>query len=310
MGAFPEAELSEQEQRQTPKSVTAWPCITIVTAVRNGARYIEDTICSIVNQGYPNLEYFVVDGASTDGTTDIIRKYEKHITWWVSQPDKGVYDALNTGFARSTGDIMGWLNASDQLHVKSLFAVGSIFATLPDVEWITGRPTGYNSAGMTILVKDLPRWSRFRFLAGANRYIQQESTFWRRSLWNRAGGCLDSSYRDAGDCELWVRFFRHAKLYSVDALIGGFRPHVDAITSAAKDEYDRHFEEIIEREVSSIQGAGNVKLFRRMNDFMQRIPKVRGLWQSLATKALYELPASDWSPVIEFQGDKWGFRGK
>ncbi len=288
----------------------SWPRITIVTAVRNGARYIEDTICSIVNQGYPNLEYFVVDGASTDGTTDIIRKYEKHISWWVSQPDKGVYDALNVGFARSTGDIMGWLNASDQLHIKSLFVVGSIFAALPNVEWITGRPTGYNSGGMTILVKDLPRWSRFRFLAGANRYIQQESTFWRRSLWNRAGGSLDSSYRDAGDCELWVRFFRYAKLYPVDALIGGFRPHADAITSAAKDEYDRHFEEIIEREVNSIQGVGKVKLFRRVNDFMRRIPRVRGLWHRTAIKALHQFPTSDWPPVIEYQGDKWGFRGK
>jgi len=286
----------------------AWPRITMVTAVRNGARYIEDTICSIVNQRYPNLEYFVVDGASTDGTTEIIRKYEKQISWWVSQPDKGVYDALNTGFARSTGDIMGWLNASDQLHIKSLFVVGSVFADLPSVEWITGRPTGYNSAGMTTHVKALPRWSRFRFLAGANRYIQQESTFWRRTLWNRAGGHLDSGYRDAGDCELWVRFFRHASLYSVDALIGGFRRHADAITSVAREEYDRHFEEIIEREVNSLQRAGKVKFICRANDFMRRIPKVRRLWRHTAIKALHQFPTSDWPPVIEYQVDKWAFR--
>jgi glycosyltransferase involved in cell wall biosynthesis len=284
------------------------PRITMVTAVRNGARYIEDTIRSIVNQGYPNLEYLVVDGASTDGTTDIIRKYEKQITWWVSQPDKGVYDALNTGFARSTGDIMGWLNASDQLHIKSLFVVGSVFADLPSVEWITGRPTGFNASGMPIHVKALPRWSRFRFLAGANRYIMQESTFWRRSLWNRASGHLDSGYRDAGDCELWVRFFRHAHLYSVDALVGGFRTHSDAITAVAREEYDRHFEEIIEREVNSLQGAGKVKFLRRVNDFMRRIPKVRRLWRHTAIKTLHKFPASDWPPVIEYQGDKWGFR--
>src|SRR5258708_27551056 len=146
-----------------------WPRITIVSAVRNGAHYIEDTIRSVISQGFPNLEYTVVDGVSTDGTLDIIRKYESSITWWVSQPDKGVYDALNTGFARSTGHIMGWLNASDQLHIKSLFVVASIFAALPDVEWITGRPTGFNTDGMTVLIHDLPRWSRFRFLIGANR---------------------------------------------------------------------------------------------------------------------------------------------
>src|SRR5258708_6806485 len=168
-GTLPEAELTERGLRPTPKGVTAWPRITIVTAVRNGAQYIEDTIRSVISQGYPNLEYIVVDGVSTDGTLDIIRKYESHITWWVSQPDKGVYDALNTGFARSTGHIMGWLNASDQLHIKSLFVVASIFAALPDVEWITGRPTGFNTDGMTVLIHDLPRWSRFRFLIGSNR---------------------------------------------------------------------------------------------------------------------------------------------
>src|SRR5712664_4319739 len=85
----------------TASTDARWPRISLVTAVRNGARYLEDTIRSVISQGYPNLEYFVVDGASTDGTTDIILKYEKQISWWVSQPDKGVYDALNTGFARS-----------------------------------------------------------------------------------------------------------------------------------------------------------------------------------------------------------------
>src|SRR5713226_10002943 len=155
-GTLPEAELTEQEPSGVTDGELAWPRITLVTAVRNGARYLEDTIRSVISQGYPNLEYIVVDGVSADSTLDIIRKYESHLASWVSQPDKGVYDALNTGFARSTGDIMGWLNASDQLHIKSLFVVGSVFAALPSVEWITGRPTGYNSAGMTVHVKALP----------------------------------------------------------------------------------------------------------------------------------------------------------
>jgi glycosyltransferase involved in cell wall biosynthesis len=287
-----------------------WPRIALVTAVRNGAKYLEDTIRSIVNQGYPNLEYIIVDGVSTDGTIEIIRKYESRLAWWVSRPDKGVYDALNTGFARSTGEIMGWLNASDQLHIKSLFVVGSLFRELSQVEWITGRPTAFDSTGMTIFVDDLRRWSRFRFLAGANRHIQQESTFWRRSLWNSAGGSLDSGYRDAGDCELWVRFFRHAKLYSVDALIGGYRSHADAISAATRDEYHRHFEEIIEREVNSLTGASKVRLFRKVNEIVQHIPKVRVLWKKIAFKTLYRRPASDWPPVVEYWGDKWRFRSQ
>ena len=98
-----------------------------------------------------------------------------------------MYDAINKGFARSSGEIMGWISATDQLQIGALSVVGSVFSDLPSVEWITGRPTGYNEAGMTVTVLPLPRWSRYRFLAGANRYIQQESTYWRRSLWERAG---------------------------------------------------------------------------------------------------------------------------
>ena len=125
-------------------SVSKWPRITMVTPVYNGARYIEETIRSIVHQGYPNLEYIVVDGGSNDGTVDIIRKYEKYISWWVSKRDRGVYDALNTGFAQATGTIMGWLNASDLLHTSGRSVVGSVFAALPEIEWITGRPTRFN----------------------------------------------------------------------------------------------------------------------------------------------------------------------
>jgi glycosyltransferase involved in cell wall biosynthesis len=132
-------ETSEEVLAETrPENAPAiWPRITLVTPVYNGIRYIEETIRSIVYQGYPNLEYIVVDGGSTDGTVDIIRKYQKHISWWVSRKDRGVYDALNTGFAQGTGNIMGWLNASDQLHTSGLFVVGSVFASLPAVEWLT-----------------------------------------------------------------------------------------------------------------------------------------------------------------------------
>ena len=97
-------------------SKTALPKISLVTAVYNGEEYLEETIRSILGQGYPNLEYIVVDDGSTDGTTDIIRKYEKHLACWFSQKNQGLYSALNAGFARTTGEIMGWLNSSDKLH--------------------------------------------------------------------------------------------------------------------------------------------------------------------------------------------------
>jgi glycosyl transferase family 2 len=285
-----------------------WPRITLVTAVYNGARYIEDTIRSIVEQGYPNLEYIIVDGGSTDGTVEIIRQYEKNVTWWVSQPDKGVYDALNTGFAQARGEIMGWLNASDMMHNKGLFVVGSVFAGLPEVEWITGRPTKFSPAGMTVKVWPVPRWSRMRFLAGANKYIQQESTYWRKSLWDRAGGRVEASLRAEGDFELWVRFFRHARLYSVDAFIAGYRAHEGALSSSNMEMYDGTCDAISDRELQSLRGARGAKVFRRISRLVKTIPKVRGLWQRAAVRALYKLPGADWPPVIEYGVGKWEIR--
>jgi glycosyltransferase involved in cell wall biosynthesis len=287
---------------------TKWPRITLVTPVYNGARYIEDTIRSIVYQGYPSLEYMIVDGGSTDGTIEIIRKYEKHLSWWGSQPDRGLYDALNTGFGRATGEVMGWLNASDMLHTKGLFVVGSVFAALQEVEWITGRPTRFDAQGKAVDIRALPHWSRYRFLAGANRYIQQESTYWRKSLWERAGSRVDASLRAEGDFELWVRFFRHARLYSVDALIGGYRSHGDALSSENLERYDRTCDDIVERELASVPGTHSIRLFRRFSAMMKKIPKVRGLWQRAVINSLYRLPGPDWPPKIVDDGKEWVIR--
>ena len=295
---------------------TAWPKITLVTAVYNGEEYLEETIRSIVNQGYPNLEYNVVDDGSTDGTVEIIRKYERAVSCWFSQANQGLYAALNAGFARSTGEIMGWLNSSDLLQVNGLFTVGSVFrafgaetgaAGLRDVEWITGRITKISATGMTIDVLPVRRWSRGRFLAGANKHIQQESTFWRRSLWARAGGKLSTEYRAEGDFELWVRFFRHARLYSVNALIGGYRLHDHALSSSNMERYNRNCDAIAAREVESLAGGRRaaLKAFRWMSEAVKPIPKVRGLWQRVAMRGLYGMRGPDWAPVIEYGEHDW-----
>ncbi len=284
-----------------------FPRISLVTPVYNSAKYIEQTIQSVLAQNYPNLEYFIVDGGSTDGTLDIIRRYESQLSAWLSEPDKGMYDALNKGFARTTGEIMGWISATDQLHTGGLAVVGSVFRDLPEVEWITGRPTGFNEEGMTTLVLEIPHWSRSRFLAGANRYIQQESTFWRRSLWEKAGSRLDCSQRVVGDFDLWLRFFRHAELHPVDALIGGYRVHACQLGLQDTETNHRVQDEYIAAELAATPGLHSAKLFRRLSKFAQSIPKLRGLWNRTALRALYRLPGSDLPPVIRFELGRWRF---
>jgi hypothetical protein len=209
---------------------------------------------------------------------------------------------------------MGWISATDQLHIGGLAVLGGVFREFPDVEWITGRPTWFNEVGQTIKVLDIRRWSRGRYLGGANRYIQQESTFWRRSLCEKAGGYADASRRMSSDVELWARFFRHAQIYSVDALIGGFRLHRDSLVLSNWEACNQIADEIIDAEVNGASGYKMVKLFRRINRTIRRISKIRVVWQRLVLNSpngiLYRLPGPDWAPVIEYQWGKntWGFR--
>ena len=286
-----------------------WPRITLVTPVFNSARYIEQTIQSVISQQYPNLEYFIVDGGSTDGTLDIMRKYEQQLSGWTSQPDNGMYDALNRGFGRSSGDIMGWISATDMLHTRSLFVVGSVFEALPEVEWITARPTGFSEEGMPVAVsRRLKRWSRVRFLAGSNRYIQQESTYWRRSLWERAGSHMDASRKEGSDFELWVRFFRYARLYPVDALIGGFRVHPDSLSLEDPEKMRRIHDEIIAAELNRIPWGPAFKIFQRVTRGILKVPVLNVLWRNTVMSALVRFPGPDWAPVIRYRNHTWTIR--
>ena len=301
----------------TGRPTEAWPRIALVTPAFNSLKYIEATIRSVLAQDYPNLEYFIVDGGSTDGTVEIIRKYEDQISGWLSEPDRGMYDALNKGFGRTAGEVMGWISSTDQLHTGALRVVGSVFRDLHDVEWITGRPTVFNEEGMTIEVAQRPkRWARYRFLAGANRSIQQESTFWRRSLWERAGGRVDDSRRMASDFELWVRFFRHAPIYPVDALIGGFRVHHDSLGIQREWECFVIKEEVIDAELAASDKDASLKLLRRITRAVKGIPKIQGAWQlgvlDPLAWLLYRVPGPDWPPVITYdsRSDKWVLGGK
>jgi glycosyltransferase involved in cell wall biosynthesis len=278
----------------------AWPRIALVTAVYNSVKYIEQTIESVLAQEYANLEYFIVDGGSKDGSVDVIRKYEKHLSGWMSEPDQGMYDALNKGFARTSGEVMGWISATDKLHPGALTVVGSVFRDLPDVEWITGRPTLFNEEGLTIETGNIPHWSRYRFLAGVNRYIEQESTFWRRPLWEKAGARLDSSQRVVADFDLWLRFFRHAKLFPVDALIGGYRIHGGQLGQQDMEANHQQHDRYIDAELNSVRWGKSIRLFRRVDRAIQAVPKVRWLWRKIVVDNLHQRRWRDWAPVIRY----------
>lgn len=201
---------------------------------------------SVLDQGYPALEYFVADGGSTDGSADIIRRYEARLAGWVSERDGGQYAAVAHGFAQTKGAILGWLNSDDALVPGALSVVGEIFAQFPEIDWLTTtRPLFWDARGRAVRCEALSGFSRAGFFAGEHLkkagcfdggFIQQESTFWRRSLWDWAGG-FDPEFPLAGDFALWARFFKHAELVSIDAPLAGFRLHEEQKTAQRFTEY-------------------------------------------------------------------------
>jgi glycosyltransferase involved in cell wall biosynthesis len=217
------------------------PVISVVTPSRNAERFLERTLESVAAQEYPHLEHVLVDGGSTDGTMAIVERHRHRLAHVESGPDGGMYDALNRGFARTGGEVMTWLNADDVWFPGTLRTVGMIFARFPEVEWITTEfPAAIDAEGRPIAMDRIRGYCPHAFLRGeflpaagwpAAGFIQQESTFWRRSLWERAGARCDASLTAAGDFELWSRFFRHAELWCVSVPLGCFRKHPDQKTA-------------------------------------------------------------------------------
>jgi glycosyltransferase involved in cell wall biosynthesis len=221
--------------------------ISIVTPSYQQAPFLEAAMLSVLGQAGPEVEYAVMDGGSTDGSVEIIQRHAARLAHWESARDAGQYDAVTRGFARTSGEIMGWLNSDDLYCPWAFSIVAEIFEQLPEVQWLTTTAQiRWDAAGRAVRTLVVPGYARVGFDRGeylprpghhAVGWIQQESTFWRRSLWEKAGAQVGQGFPLAGDFELWARFFRHAELYAVEAPLGGFRFHGDQKTGGDRGDY-------------------------------------------------------------------------
>ena len=225
-----------------------YPKISVITPSFNQGEFLEETITSVLDQQYPNLEYIIMDGGSTDNSVDIIKKYDKYLTYWQSKSDGGQYAAITEGFKHSTGEILTWINSDDLLAPMSLLTVASLFSQNNEIDWIMGRGCILRMHPEKIDVGLVNTWTRKMFLEDNYKFIQQEGTFWKRSLYEKAGGYVSTEYKLASDLELWVRFFRHSNLWTVNFLLGVFRSHENQKSVNYLDEYLREAESIIKKE--------------------------------------------------------------
>jgi glycosyltransferase involved in cell wall biosynthesis len=232
--------------------------LCLVTPCLNAGAYAGEALSSVVNQpGFEHVDYIVMDGGSTDGSKDVIAAYASRLKHWQTGADGGLYHAVEEGFRYSDAEIMGWLNADDMLCPWTIRLVLDIFTQLPQVDFITSKhPLVANSSGVVYHAALLPGVNRHDFREGMNlpgqgwpatNFISQESTFWRRSLWESVGGGFDHTLRLACDFELWARFLERTDLYVVESPMAIFRAHGSNLSLQAKDEYARQAEDVLLR---------------------------------------------------------------
>jgi GT2 family glycosyltransferase len=242
------------------------PAISIVTPSFGQGRYIERTLFSVTGQNYPRLEYIVQDGGSTDETVDVLRHHEAELSQWESGPDGGQADALNRGFARTSGEIMSYLNSDDLLLPGSLAYIARYFATHPDVDVVYGNRVLIDSGDRNVGAWILPGHDDAAMTMVD--FIPQETLFWRRRAWEAAGGLIDTSLHFAIDWDLLLRLRASgAKFAHVPRFLGAFRVHDAQKTTreqtVSEVECARLRRELHGREVSQEEAASRVDGFCR-----------------------------------------------
>ena len=210
--------------------------VSIVTPSYNQALYLEQTIQSVLEQDYPRIEYVVVDGASTDDSFEIIKKYNDRLAYWISEKDSGQAEAINKGFARAKGEILAWLNSDDYYLPNAILDVVKCFEENPDVVMVYGDMLAVDGDGQIINVlkyKQLSLEDLLCFLI-----IGQPSVFFRRSALEKTG-LLDISFHFMLDHHLWIRLAQLGSILHIPQVWSAARYHAQAKNRARAAEFGR-----------------------------------------------------------------------
>jgi glycosyltransferase involved in cell wall biosynthesis len=251
------------------------PRISVVTPSYNQAAFLAETIRSVLDQDYPNLEYIIVDGGSSDGSVEIIQRYENRLAWWVSEPDAGQTDAINKGFARASGDILAWLNSDDTYLPGAVAEAAEYLSANPQAGMVYGDANLIDENG-SLLGRFPARQTDYRRLMRGYVHIPQQAAFFRAELWRKVGP-LDPSFFFAMDYDLWVRLAKEAPLHYCPRLWANFRLHGQGKTLASDDRCYPEMMRVYRREGGSRISIMALKSAVRAA-FFARLPLRLRLW--------------------------------
>ncbi len=237
--------------------------VSIITPSYNQAAYLEAALRSVLEQDYPRVEYFVADGGSTDGSVEIIRKYSDRLAWWVSEKDRGQADAVNKGFGRATGEIIGWLNSDDLYEPGAITRAVQLFEQHPDAALVFGDVRSIDGQGQAINIMRFGEWGLADLMAF--NIISQPGVFIRRAALEEAG-TLDLSYHYLLDHHLWLRVAQHGSMIYTPHIQASARFHAEAKNVAHASRFGEEAYRIVDwmQSQAELQGLFQQNLRRIM----------------------------------------------
>ena len=254
------------------------PKISIITPSYNQGQFIEETILSVINQNYPLIEYIIIDGGSTDNTIEIIKKYTKHITYWVSEKDSGQSEAINKGFKRATGDIVCWLNSDDILMPNAIREVANFFEENNDVNILNGYTVVIDKKSnilFNLFLLNQKKW----YACHGIYYIAQPSLFWRRKIFESIG-LLREDFHTLMDKEFLIKMFeKNMEIRNFKKILAGFRLHESSKTTlinginGTKEKEQKNYDQLIIKQLYGEKYVQNPKLFFKTIYRMEKLFK-------------------------------------